>query len=59
MHRLFPARRGRRRKIGVGEAADGDAASRGAAIAFPEDTAAAVRAEMKAALSRETGIEQE
>src|SRR5437899_393687 len=45
MHRLFPAGRGRRREIGVGKAADRDAASRRAAIAFPEDTAAAVGAE--------------
>src|SRR6516162_4310740 len=48
VHRLFPARRGRRREIRVGKAADGDAASRRAAITFPEDTAAAVRAKMKA-----------
>src|SRR5712675_1042178 len=55
MHRLFPAGRGRRREIGVGEAADRDAASRRATIAFPEDTAAAVRAEMKADLGSAVG----
>src|SRR5947208_11155054 len=55
MHRFFPAGRGRRREIGVGEAADRNAASRRAAIAFPEDTAAAVGAEMKADLRPAVG----
>src|SRR6516162_6217703 len=55
VHRLFPARRGRRREIRVGKAADRDAAGRRAAITFPEDTAAAVRAEMKADLEPAVG----
>src|ERR1700737_3063305 len=55
MHRLFPAGRGWCREIGIGEAADRDAASRRAAIAFPEDTAAAVGAEMKADLGSAVG----
>src|SRR5271165_3857117 len=55
VHRLFPARRGRHREIGISEAADRYAASRRAAIAFPEYTAAAVGAEMKADLEPAVG----
>src|SRR5262249_34698259 len=55
MHRLFPARRGRRREIGVGEAGDRDAARPRAAIALPEDAAAAVGADMKADLGSAVG----
>src|SRR5262249_38774967 len=55
MHRFFPARRGRRREIGVGEAADRDAARRRAGTAFPEDAAAAIGAEMKADLGSAVG----
>src|SRR5262245_40516727 len=55
MHRLFPARRGRRREIGVGEAADGDPAAVGIAVAFPEHAAPTIGAEMKAELGSAVG----
>jgi hypothetical protein len=42
-------------KLGVGEAANRDAVSRWASVTFPEDTAAAVRAEMKADLETAVG----
>ena len=55
MHRLLPAGGGRCREILVREAADSDAAGRRAAIAFPEDAGAAIRAEMKADLEAAVG----
>ena len=48
VHRLLITGRGGRRETRVGEAANCDAACRRAAITFPEQASAAIRAEMKA-----------
>src|SRR5437899_10501685 len=55
MHRLLPARGGRRRKAGIAERADRDAAIPRIAVAFPIQAGAAIRTEVKADLGTAIG----
>src|SRR6266567_6680177 len=55
VHRLFPPRRGRRRKIRVGEASDRNSIGGWIAVALPENAAAAIRTEMETDLEPAIG----